>query len=224
MSTPDGVTRNAQLAAVLASVEAERVRLADALNTEPVQTLAHMSRILRGIEDEPGTPPSVRRAAAQAGLLASDMSRRLRAIARDLRPTILDDLGISAALRQLGADFRVTTELPLIVQIAEVPRPRPPELEVVLFRVAQEALRNAEVHAAATEISLRLWRRGSHIVMSISDNGIGVDPRALVDGPRTGLRQMQARLRSVGGRLAVRAASAGGTVVIASVPVTPKSL
>jgi signal transduction histidine kinase len=218
MSAREPVVPYSPLAAVLAGIEAEKIRLADELNTDPVQTLAHVARILQSVQDVPGTPLSVRQAASDAGLLAGEVSARLRAIARDLRPTILDDLGLAAALRQLAADFVDSSGLALQVEISGVPQRGVSELEVVLFRVAEEALRNAELHAAATQINLSLRRRAGRMVMTISDNGIGLDRAERGAKVSTGLWQMRERLRSVGGRLAIRSPPAGGTLVIASAP------
>jgi signal transduction histidine kinase len=91
-------------------------------------------------------------------------------------------------------------------------------VDLALFRVAQEALRNAEDHAAATEIDLRLCRRGARVSVTVRDNGIGLAKHFKNGGSGTGFLEMRQRMRSVGGNLAVRSRPSLGTAVVASVP------
>ncbi|MGH7643220.1 MAG: sensor histidine kinase [Candidatus Dormibacteria bacterium] len=203
---------------VLGEIEAERHRLAERINEEPVQTLAHIARVLQSVEDAPGTPDSIAKVVREAGLLASGVSEQLRGLARGLRPPLLDDLGLGAALNQLADDFSTAAGIPVAVESGDVVNVAPGGADLVLFRVAQSALRNAERHSAANRVDIRVRRRSTTITLTVRDNGIGLPNAPLLDSACTGILEMRERLRAVGGRLAIRSRLRVGTVVLASVP------
>jgi signal transduction histidine kinase len=94
------------------------------------------------------------------------------------------------------------------------PAPRlPPEAEIALFRIAQEALNNIAKHARATRIMIELHVAGTNCVLSVSDDGAGFDPQALLQRGH-GLTMMRERAQSVGGHLEVRAAPGKGTEIL----------
>jgi two-component system NarL family sensor kinase len=221
--TPDesGVAdsaRNRWAAGIISEIEAERRQLADRINEDPVQTLAHIARVLQSLEEIPGTPTRAARAAREAGLLAANVSEQLRALARGLRPPLLDDIGLGPALSQLASDFAASAGIPTSADPGDVVRIARPGADLVLFRVAQAALQNAEQHSAATAIAVRLWRHGSRVTLAVSDNGIGLTRPRGRDSMRTGILEMRERLRSVGGQLVIRSSPRSGTLVLASVP------
>jgi signal transduction histidine kinase len=203
---------------VLREAEAERRRLAELLNDEPVQALAHISRSLRGVEGMPGTPAMVSEAARTAGLQAAAVSEQLRRIARLLRPSVLDDLGLEAALRQLASEFAARSGVTTESDVRTVSQGRQPEVDIALYRVAEAALRNAEEHAAATAIKVRLTLRGARLILTIRDNGIGLVSQREPGSSGIGFLEMAERMRSVQGRLRVRSRANEGTVVMASAP------
>jgi two-component system sensor histidine kinase UhpB len=137
----------------------------------------------------------------------------VRAIARNLRPEALDDLGLPAALRQLCTDAEragamVERHIDAEVELA-------PEAEVVVYRVAQEALTNALRHADAERIELTLERRpegGAELRVSDDGGGLGASREG------TGVRGMRERALLAGGVLDVGAAPGGGTLVTLRVP------
>jgi two-component system NarL family sensor kinase len=137
---------------------------------------------------------------------------------RRLRPSILDDLRLGAALRQLAGDFAVASTLTVRADPGAVTGTGLAEADLALFRVAQESLRNTEVHAAATEVDLRLRRRGARVSLTVGDNGIGLAACSQMAGSGTGFLDMWERMRSVGGNLTVRSRPSVGTVVLATVP------
>lgn len=210
--------------AIIRDIEADRRRLADALNNEPVQTLAHISRVLQSVEDIPGTPTRAGRAAREAGLLAANVSEQLRGLARQLRPPLLDDVGVGPALRQLVHDFSIAVGIPAYVDSGDVVRIGVPEADLVLFRVAQLALRTADEQSGASRIDVRLRRRGAHVTLTIRYDGIGLPASLRPYGNAKLFMEMAARLKSVGGRLAVRSNARIGTVVSATVPSLPFAL
>jgi len=224
---PDGAGTNRgssdqlRLAAVFREIEVERSQLADLLNDDPVQTLAHIARVLRSLEDMPGTPARAAGALIEAARLAASMSERLRVLARRLRPPLLDDVGLAAALRQLASDVSAASGITVRAYPGSIVRTGVPEADLVLYRVAQEALRNAETHAAATFVEIRLRRRLDRVSLSVRDNGIGLAGHPETNGSGKGFLEMRERLRSVEGKLTVRSRLRLGTVVVASVPTSP---
>ena len=165
-----------------------------------------------------GAPAVVTEAARDAGLQAAAVSEQLRQIARLLRPSVLDDIGLGAALRQLTSDFAATSGVATESDIRTVSQGRQPEVDIALYRVAEAALRNADEHAAATVIRVRLTQRGARLILTVRDNGIGLAPRLQPGRPGTGFLEMSERMRSVEGRLRVRSRAGEGTIVMASAP------
>jgi two-component system NarL family sensor kinase len=207
--------------AIIREVEAERRQLADRINDDPVQTLAHISRVLQSLDELRLTPAEAAHTAREAGLLAARVSEQLRGLARRLRPPLLDDVGLGPALRQLAVDFSAAAGIPTYAEPGDVVRVGLPEVDLVLFRVAQAALRNVEEHSAATRIEIRVHRRSARVTLTVRDNGIGLPAGSRRDRTGKGFLEMRERLRSVGGRLVVRSSAELGTVVSASVPGSP---
>ncbi|MFZ0169266.1 MAG: ATP-binding protein [Candidatus Dormiibacterota bacterium] len=190
------------------------------LNDEPVQALAHISRALRSVEGMPGTPAVVTETARDAGLQAAAVSEQLRRIARLLRPSILDDIGLGAALRQLTSESAAKSGVTTESDVRTVNQGRQPEVDIALYRVAEAALKNAEEHAAATAIRVRLTQRGARLIVTVRDNGIGLAKDREAGGSGTGFLEMAERIRSVQGWLRVRSRAHQGTIVMASAPST----
>jgi two-component system sensor histidine kinase UhpB len=133
----------------------------------------------------------------------------VREIARRLRPEALDDLGVVAALAALSVQVQRTARVRVERELNEVGELTPEE-ELVIYRVAQEALTNVARHAAAKQATLRLRREREGVVLEVADDGRGL-PRDLGEG--TGLRGMRERAVLVGGRIELSRGAGGGTVV-----------
>lgn len=202
--------RQASNAQALAAQEAERQRVAQELHDQVGQSL---TVVLLGLKQlEAHAPQELRaelelvRESARAGL---DDVRR---VARELRPGVLEDLGLHAALAALATDVsghggpavrrRFGPGLPVLT----------PEAELVVYRVAQEALTNVLRHADATRVELSLLRAGSEVVLEVSDDGRGLVGDA-VDAPGAGLLGMRDRASLVGGQVEVTSSPGKGTTV-----------
>jgi len=151
-----------------------------------------------------------------AGL--SEAIDEVRRISHDLRPASLTDLGLQAALRQLGERFGQRTGIALDVDTGGPAFELAEDVAVALYRIAQEALTNVERHSGATEARLALEERRGQLVLRVIDNGCGFD----VDGDRDategiGLRNMRERVEHFGGSLAIRS-TFGATTVEVRVP------
>lgn len=145
--------------------------------------------------------------------------KEVRRLSHELRPRVLDDLGLTPALKSLAQNFGERTGIEISVQ-AEDPDGLRIEANTALYRIAQEALTNVERHAGATRVDVRLWRERHRVRMTISDNGRGMG--ADVAGARAksgglGLRNMQERMSHFGGILMVKS-STDGTTLTAMLP------
>jgi two-component system sensor histidine kinase UhpB len=138
----------------------------------------------------------------------------VRGVARRLRPHVLEDLGLRSALAALTTDLFTHVDTHVRRGIMPGLPPLDEAVELVVFRVAQEALTNVARHARARTVELTLGLRGKDLVLSISDDGIGIGREA--DG--TGLRGMRERALLVGGVLEVRRRDGGGTTLTMAVP------
>lgn len=144
-----------------------------------------------------------------------------RELSRLLRPQVLDDLGLEAALQWLARTVEAKGGLSIELAIEALP-PLEPDLQTLLFRVSQEALSNIARHAQASEALLRLAPRGGRVMLTVWDNGVGFDPaiaaRAASAGASAGLSGMRERVRLHGGELQVESGSDTGTWLRATIP------
>jgi signal transduction histidine kinase len=139
--------------------------------------------------------------------------------ARELRPSILDELGLLPALRSYLNGFAALTGLQVRLQSSNVAEQLGPERKIVLFRVAQESLTNVAKHAEASQVAVTLRKVRDTISMEVSDNGKSFQVGGeRVHGKRLGLLGMQERVRLVDGKFSILARPAVGTKVRVVVP------
>ncbi|OGO07592.1 MAG: hypothetical protein A2Y92_05555 [Chloroflexi bacterium RBG_13_57_8] len=146
----------------------------------------------------------------------------LRATAQGLRPRILDDLGLVAALDWIAEELEKDRSIRVQVEAAGIDRPLSPETQIVLFRIAQEALNNIRKHARATKVTIRIGSEDDRVVMTVADNGQGfkVPERVedVVSAGRLGLMGMHERARLLNGTLRIRSTPGQGTELAVSLP------
>lgn len=207
--------------------EEERKRIARELHDDTAQALIALSRQLDSFGYKEGTlSPEV------VGLLDSlrakvdTLLHGVRRFSRDLRPSVLDDLGLLPALEWLATDLNHNFNVAAEVRVHGEPMRLPPEAEVVLFRIAQEAMRNVWKHAEASHAEVDLDFGSDAIRLSIRDDGKGFkQPRVisdLVSSGKLGLAGMQERISLLGGTLRISSAPGNGTTVLVQIP-NPKS-
>ena len=142
----------------------------------------------------------------------------VRRISRDLRPDVLDDLGLGPALKALTDEFEQRTEIPVELETVVFRGRLDRESRIALYRIAQEALTNIERHSGATKVTLNLFGHRGGGTLRISDNGCGIAPQNGREGSSgLGLRNMQERMEQLNGTLRVMS-SRDGTVIEAGVP------
>ncbi|MEX3989396.1 cache domain-containing protein [Paraburkholderia sp. EG286A] len=217
---------------VVESQEQERARLSRELHDGISQMLVSVKLLLESalarFERGETRVPAAEASLATGLSRLSDTLREVRSISHALRPSMLDDLGLAAALEQLTREMAEQTGIEIaFTQAAPKPASRkapvltlPDAVNTVLFRIAQEALTNIVRHAQAARAALTLEVAASGVTLAIADNGRGFDvAHALVD-PRAGLglRNMRERLESLGGRLDITS-QPGHTLVTAWVPI-----
>jgi PAS domain S-box-containing protein len=195
--------------------ETERRRIARELHDRVGQNLSALNinlDILLGKLRDPGA----RRRLEDSLKLVDGTLQSIENVMADLRPALLDEYGLSAALAWYGQEYSQRTGIRVGVQ-GEAGGGLRPEAAVALFRIAQEALNNAAKHASAARISVGLVERSGELVLSITDDGKGFDPAAAPRG-RWGMTTMRERAEAAGGRLQVSSSPGTGTTVSAAVP------
>ena len=198
--------------------ECERRRLAAQLHDSASPNLAALQITVANLAA--ALPPSVKHAVAPLlddirGLL-DDTTVAIRRISTELRPATLDYAGLAAALREYGEQFARRSGI--AVELVDTARAGalPPRLQLVLFRIAQEALTNCAKHAAAGRIRIELAEAEGIFRMSIIDDGVGFDPELLgrqEAAPGLGLITMKERAEFAGGRFAVRSEPGRGAEI-----------
>ncbi len=195
-------------ARALNAQEEERQRIARGLHDEVGQTITGvlllLTRLARDATPEQGAALSEAQAAVKASL------EDVRRTAQELRPEILDHLGLPSALTNLARTFTDRTGIPVRRQLPTNLRAFDPKVELVLYRVAQEGLTNAARHSAASEVTLSLERDAGSVVLRVLDNGRGFDDRRAEGG---GLRGIRERALIVGGAVAIKPAPTGGVEI-----------
>jgi len=207
--------------------EQERARLSRDLHDGISQWLVSIKlQIEAGIIRMKGNPEQQEKARASFERTAEELNKVLgevRRISHGLRPALLDDLGLAAALEHLADEFAEHSGMPVAFTSRGALDGLPAAVSTVLFRIAQEALTNIERHAGANRIELALERtRGrvapGRVLLTVIDDGAGFDAQDVETHPQRGigLRNMAERLDAIGGTLGI-SSTAAGTTVCASV-------
>ena len=197
----------------LAAQEAERQRVAQELHDEIGQSLTVVLLGLQRVADQaPGE------LADEVGLIQESARSSLddvRRVARRLRPGVLEDLGLLSALGALATDLSTHGDVHVRRELEPGLSRLPAQTELVIYRVAQEALTNAARHSGAATVDFSLGRQGDGVLLRIADDGRGLDHAS--EG--SGIRGMRERALLVGGQLTIAARPGGGTEVRLRVPV-----
>lgn len=197
--------------------EDERRRLARELHDGLGQTLTALKhRLARLLDELPDAASGTGLELAAAISICSEALEDTRHLSRLLRPPILDDLGLHAALQWLARTIEQGGHMAVVLELEPLPT-LDGELETLLFRVSQEALNNASKHAQASSVLLRLVARGDMLELQVIDDGRGCDGDVAMRGG-SGLGGMRERLRLYGGTLQVRSTAGHGLRLRACVP------
>jgi len=195
--------------------EEERRRIATEIHDGVTQQLVSIWYRLQACgRSLRGDPDRAERDLAAARQLVDEALAEARVAIYDLRPSMLDDLGLSPSLREL-ARRQLEGEVELRLEVEDVGA-LPPHHEVALYRIAQEAVTNVRKHAGASRVTVTLRAHPDRVELAIEDDGVGFDlPSSGTSGPQTsfGMTGMAERASLVGGELTVRSARSRGTTV-----------
>jgi signal transduction histidine kinase len=199
--------------------ETERRHLARELHDEIGQQLTCLRLTLQQIEAR-GPGPAGEAWREALGLLDA-LLERVRALSGDLRPALLDQLGLLAALQSLVERFAKQSGLRVDFTHSGLERRFPDAIETVAYRIVQEGLTNVVRHAGVTEASVHVEAGSDALTVRVQDRGAGFDaPSALACGSAGGLAGMKERVRLAGGRLTIDAAPGRGTLLTAQLPLS----
>ena len=202
--------------------EQERTRLGFDLHDDVCQELVGIGILAESVRCRLGPIPSEAATDLQRIVRYLDeVVEHVRLLARDLRPMLLHDLGLEGSLRSLAAAM-VSPETHVSALFSTGALRLEPGVEVAVYRIAQEALANANRHADARSIALTLATIDGSLTLEVRDDGCGFDP-AHHRGQALGLLSMEERALALGGRLQVQSTPGGGTVIRLQCPVARRS-
>jgi two-component system, NarL family, sensor histidine kinase UhpB len=201
-------------ASVVEAREEERGRIARELHDELGQRLTALKLDLTHLACRDGSP------AAVDGMLAllDETVASVRRIAADLRPLMLDDLGLVAAIEWLARDTSQRLGIPIEVRLPRAEPPLATQASIALYRMVQEALTNVARHSNATQAQVRLDASEDTLTLSVRDDGVGFGEEALHAVGSFGLLGLRERAEMLGGRLRVDTAPGGGGLIEVCLP------
>jgi len=199
---------------VVRAQEEERRRLARDLHDEVNQSLTAILLRLEAVSQT--APPELKRELADVKKLVNQAMGELVTLARQLRPTALDDHGLVSAIVSHTRRFSAQTGVAADVRVSGDPVDLESDQEIAVYRFAQEALSNIARHAAAKRVDVELSSNGHGLEVTVRDDGRGFDPHSSSEGG--GLSGMAERARLVGGKLRVASAPGHGTSLTLQVP------
>ncbi len=212
------------LSQITRAQEEERSRIARELHDETIQELVVLARQLDEVSsNERGLSEDARYSLENLRQRTNDIMKNVRRLSRDLRPPALDRLGLVPALEWLASDIEQSAGINVKVKICGGSQRLPDEVELVLFRIVQEALRNVWKHSQATDAVVTVEFNTKKIAITVEDNGRGFEfPEMtgdLVKHGKLGLAGMQERIQLIGGSFKIESKSGRGTTVIIEAPV-----
>jgi len=213
--------RGRLLGKVISAQEEERKRIARELHDETGQALTSLMVGLKFIEDS-STNTHAKKQTSQLRALASQTLDEVHRLATELRPSLLDDLGLKAAIQRYTKEYAAKMNIDVDSYISGLDERRlPSEIEVSVYRIIQEALTNIAKYAKASQVSVVLRQRDSSLVAIIEDNGKGFDIDRVMSSKgkkRLGLFGMYERASLIGGNLTIESQPGNGTSVFLEVP------
>jgi PAS domain S-box-containing protein len=198
----------------------ERAHIARELHDNTGQRLAllslHLAELTRSAR--PSAPSLIEQLNA-AKQLVDEISIDIHGLSRRLHPSQLNYIGLTRALSNLGLEFAQRSALEIEFDHDEIPDDLPADVTLCIYRVAQEAIRNAEKHSGASRVRVTLAAGSTSIRLCVSDSGRGFAPGSIEGSPGLGLVSMAERVRSMGGTLSIQSEVDRGTRIEVSIPI-----
>jgi PAS domain S-box-containing protein len=209
---------------VEAALEEERTGIAREIHDELGQSLTALKMDIAWIvrRTAPGSPPLASSALLERLAAMSELTdgviQRVRRISAELRPGVLDDLGLVAAIEWQAGEFEERTGTPCVVRTKVTDLAIGGPLSTAIFRIFQEALTNVTRHAQAAHVEVRIEVDGTVLLLEVRDDGVGITPEAAQSPRSLGLLGIRERAQRFGGSVFVGPASPRGTLVAMAVP------
>ncbi len=223
-ATQEGM--HSYIGAITRAQEEERTRLARELHDQTAQSLVAIDHRAQMLKRYLLSDPRATALLGELRAMVSQANSDLRRIIRAMRPVYLEELGLAPALEMLARELGQQGESPIDFSLGGTPQRLSPEQELVLYRVAQEALNNARQHSAASHIKLEVLFDSEAVTITVQDNGRGfVVPRRVTDlsaERHFGIMGMYERAALVGALLQIRSAPAQGTTVTIRLPLADR--
>lgn len=215
--------RTYYLSQIITAQEDERKRIARELHDETGQALASLMVGLRNVEEAP-TDDELRHRLNDLRQITSSTLEEVRQMAIDLRPSVLDDLGLVVALARYAQDYSIRHQVPVDFQTVGLNGERlSPPVETALYRIVQEALTNIARYANALHISVLLEKRDDQISVIVEDDGRGFDVEKALSSAaqnrRLGLYGMRERAALCGGTVTIESRPGNGTSLFVRIPI-----
>ena len=208
--------------------EEERTRVAREIHDVLAQELTRLKldlvwvhrRLARG--DASADPEVLAGRLSEMIGLADSAIGSVQRVATELRPVVLDSLGLFAAVEWLARDFQDHAGIPCRVRLPDVEPPVGHEAATAAFRILQESLTNVQRHAGARQVEIDVTHEGDHLVLVVRDDGRGMSPEALASPLSIGLAGMRERALILGGRCEIRSGTGQGTTIEVRVPIAER--
>lgn len=217
--------RDTLISKLLSAQEDERKRISRELHDETSQALASLMVTMRVLADE-AQDKEQKALLYTSRDIAASILREIRDLALELRPPILDDIGLIPAIRKYTENFKDKYSIAVMLDIPEYPIPPiDNQTSLAFYRITQESLTNIAKHTIATKIMIKIWLEDKSIKITILDNGHGIqkaDFKMARQQHRIGIYGMQERAELLGGEFLIQAAQMGGTEVVVAIPITQK--
>lgn len=213
---------------VVQAQESERGRVALELDDNLTQLLCAVLIRSQALADKlPATDGPSKQAAIALREMLGTTAEHVERIARNLRPGVLDHLGLAAVLRNTSREFADRTGVSVKLALANLTVRLPAETELTLYRILQDALRNVEQHARARHVTVRLKKQGGTIQLSVHDDGVGFDtarrPADRKNGGGLGLMGMRERAAYLDGTLEIKSIRRKGTGIEVRIPLAQRA-
>lgn len=209
--------RSQLLEKVIAAQEEERRRIARELHDETGQSLTSLMVQLQMVNQQCRSPKMREQLEGVRGLVAQTLEN-VHNLALELRPSVLDDLGLAAALRRYARDYQARYAIEVDLEVVGLAERLPPAVETAVYRIIQESLTNIARHAQATTASVLLEQRHNRIRAIIEDDGVGFDMEKVMGNGRLGLYGMRERAELLNGALTIESEPGQGTSIFVEVP------
>jgi signal transduction histidine kinase/ligand-binding sensor domain-containing protein len=198
--------------------EQERIRIAGELHDGVMQEMLAVTMMLgtvkRRVREDPAATATLDRAQQKLVQAGTD----LRQLSHDLHPPLLQEAGLPKAVTAYCEQFSEASNIPVACEVAENVRDLSRGAALALFRIVQEALGNAAKHAAARQITVRLERSNGLVSLTVSDDGVGLDPARFATAGGLGLVMMRERATQLNGRFEIESEPGRGTTIRVVVP------